>query len=182
MRYGLRWVFGRLSLVPARAPRQILRVPGIHQIYFETGLFQNVVDRNPVHARRLQGDGANSALLQPRGHPSQLRRHAPEPAYRLAVTGRRHGHVMGFVADVDAGGRGMHDVQAEIFSLDFSCELPSLLPIHLMPTTLDRSPYAFSRLLLSLTFHGIPRLVEFNAARPGWRNLHNLSLGVRPRK
>src|ERR1700733_9567588 len=87
---------------------------------------------------------------------------------------------MGFVADVNAGGLGMHDVQAEIFCLDFSCELPSLLPIHLLPTTLDRSPGAFSRLLLSMAFHGTPRLVEFNVARPGWRNLHNLSLGVRP--
>ena len=58
---------------------------------------------------------------------------------------------MGFVANVNAGCIGMHNFQAEIFSLDSSPEILPLLPIHLMPATLDRSPYAL-HLLLRLAF------------------------------
>jgi hypothetical protein len=37
---------------------------------------------------------------------------------------------VGLVADINAGGIGMHDFQAEVLALDFPHRLPSLLAVH----------------------------------------------------
>src|SRR6516164_6024971 len=87
---------------------------------------------------------------------------------------------MGLVADVNARRLGMHDLQAEVFSLDSPRHLPSLLPIHLLPAALDGALYAFLLLLLLGGLHSILASLNSNLARPGWRNLHNLPIGVRP--
>jgi len=94
----------------AFAPRQILRLPRVHQVDFQTHLLEEVVHWDPVHARGLHGYGPNSALLQPIGHGSQLGCRAPEVPHRLAVVVRRDRHVVGFVADVNAGGVGMDEL------------------------------------------------------------------------
>ena len=59
--------------------------------------------------------------------------------HRLAIPCRRHSHVVRFVADVYARGSGMQHFQADVFTLDFPYHLPSLLPIHLLPTALPRA-------------------------------------------
>ena len=51
--------------------------------------------------------------------------------------------------------------------LDFSRELPPLLPIHLVPATLNRSPYAFPLLLLPVNFHGILASLNSTYLGPG---------------
>jgi predicted nuclease of predicted toxin-antitoxin system len=43
--------------------RQILGVPCVHQTNLEPAFFQNVVQGNPIYARRLQGHGLHSAAL-----------------------------------------------------------------------------------------------------------------------
>ena len=74
---------------------------------------------------------------------------------------------------------GMHDLQAEVFSLDSPRHLPLLLPIHLVPAALDGATYAFPLLLLP-GLHGI--LAAFNSTwlGPGGETVRNLSIGVRP--
>ncbi|MCU1295797.1 MAG: hypothetical protein JWO91_75 [Acidobacteriaceae bacterium] len=45
------------------ASRQTIRLSGIDQVHFETSLFQDVEDRDPVDTRRLHRDSRNPALL-----------------------------------------------------------------------------------------------------------------------
>src|SRR5205823_13989332 len=73
--------------------------------------------------------------------------------HRLAGPARGHGHVMGFVADVNARRIGMHDLQAKVFRLDSPRYFPSLLPIHLVPAALVGA--SCSLLLLLGGPHGI---------------------------
>jgi len=40
---------------------------------------------------------------------------------------------VGFIANVDASGIGMHHLQAEFFALDLPHRLPLLLAVHLLP-------------------------------------------------
>src|ERR1700722_3565255 len=52
--------------------RNVLHVLCVHQIDLESASFQDLVDRNPVHARRLHRDRMNPALLQPVGQGMQI--------------------------------------------------------------------------------------------------------------
>ena len=153
--------------------------PGIHQIYFESSFFQNVVDRDPVHPSRLQGYGPNRTLLQPHRHLLQFRRSTSEAAYGLAVPCRRHGHIMRFVADINACGMGMDHFQAEVFALDFPRHLSPLFAVHLVPVVLRWAAACLLVFLQLLGFHANLH-GEFNSARPGRRPLHSLSIGVGP--
>src|SRR6266568_8211109 len=149
----------------ALAPRQILRLLGIHQIHFETSFFENVVDCDPVHPSRLQSDGSNRTLLQPHCHLLQFRRSTSEAAYGLAVPCRRHGHIVGFVADINACGVGMHDFQTEIFALDFPRHLTPLLAVHLVPVIWCWAAACFLVSLHLLRFHA--NLSTVNSTRLG---------------
>src|SRR6202022_4496786 len=109
------------------------RLPGIHQVHFQTSLFENVVYRNPLHASGLHGDGPNPALLQPIRHRLQLAGGTSEAPYRLVVPARRYSYKVGFVADINAGGIRMYHLQADIFTLDLPHRLAPLLAVHLIP-------------------------------------------------
>jgi len=76
---------------------------------------------------------ANSALLQPIRHRLQLAGGTSEAPYRLLVPARRYSYIVGFVADINAGGIGMYHLQADIFTLDLPHHLAPLLAVHLIP-------------------------------------------------
>jgi hypothetical protein len=61
----------------------------------------------------------------------------------------------------------MYHLQTEILALDLPHRLSSLLPVHLVRFALQWAVFDFHA--------DLPR--EFNVARPGQRNLHNLSSG-----
>jgi len=82
----------------------------------------------------LQGHGADPTLLQPSGHCFQFGGGAAEAPHGLLVSGRRYCHVVGFVADINAGRMGVHHLQTEVFRLDFPRHLSSLLAVPLVPT------------------------------------------------
>src|SRR5258708_12573217 len=81
----------------ASPPGKVLRPPRVHQVDFQTRLLENVVHRDPVHARGLHGYGPNPAFLQPIGHSSQLPCRAADVLPRLAVPVRWNPSAMGFV-------------------------------------------------------------------------------------
>src|SRR5215469_6106531 len=135
------------------------------QIHFETSFFENVVNRDPIHPSRLQGDGPNLALLQPIGHCLQLGCGATEATYCLAVPCRWHRHIVGFVADVNACGIGMHDFQTEILTLDFPHHLTPLLVVHFVPVIWCWTAASFFVFRNSLGFHA--NLSAVNSTRLG---------------
>src|SRR5215831_199461 len=152
--------------------RQILRVSRVHQVHFEPGFLQNVVHRSPVHPRGLHSDGANATLLQPRRHFFQFHRGASKLPYRPAIPRRGHGHIVGFVADIDPRGIRMHHLQAQVLRLDFPCHLPALLPVHLVPAAPRGAGLGWGGLLgglpcggLLVASHGI--LTSFLRDQPG---------------
>jgi hypothetical protein len=74
------WLF----LYIAFAPGQVLGVARIHQIDFKTPFFKNVVERNPIHPGRLQGDGEVPVSIEEAiGNVAVL-----EAVFRSAETGR----------------------------------------------------------------------------------------------
>src|SRR6516225_10171299 len=87
---------------------------------------------------------------------------------------------MGFVADVNARRLGMHDLQAEVFSLDSPRHFPSLLPIHLVPAALDGALYAFLLLLLLGGLHSILASLNSTWLGPGGETYTISPSGVRP--
>ena len=80
---------------------------------------------------------------------------------------RRYCHIARLVADINARGIGMYHLQTEILALNFPHRLSSLLPVHLVRFALQWAVFDFHA--------DLPR--EFNLARRGQRNLHNLSSG-----
>ena len=106
-------------------------------------------------------------------------RYQAEASYRLAVPARRYRHVVGFVADINARGVGMDHFQAAVFALDFPHGLPSLFAVHLVPMVLCWMVGCSFVFLLWFGFHANLPTFEFDLARPGWRKLLNLLIGVR---
>jgi hypothetical protein len=95
----------------------------------------------------LHRHGLNPALLQPLGHLPQFAGGAPETPHRLAIPVRWDGHVVRFVADIDARGIGMDHFQAKVVALDLPHRLPPLLAVHLVPAALHGSiSYVFALL------------------------------------
>jgi hypothetical protein len=105
---------------------------GIHQEHFHPVLFQNVVERNPVHPGRLHGDRIHSAALEPFRQPPQILGKAAELTHRLRIPARRDRHVMGSVAHINACRVRMHDLQTWVVRLDPPHQFPFLLPIQLL--------------------------------------------------
>jgi hypothetical protein len=92
-------------------------------------------------------------LLQPDRHLLQLGRGATEALYRLAIPLWRHGYIVGFVADINAGGIPMDHFQADVFALDLSRHLSPLLAVHLLPMALLWAADCFLGFLVLLVFH-----------------------------
>jgi len=63
----------------------VLRVPGVHEAGLQTVVLQHLVQRDPVHARRLHGHRAYAALQQPRRDRFQFHRVSAEAAHPLPV-------------------------------------------------------------------------------------------------
>jgi hypothetical protein len=78
---------------------------------------------------------------------------------------------MKLITDVNSRRIRMHDVQADVVALDLSRQFPALfsIPARLTGGAVPGLLHALLSSLLKI------------AARPGWRNLHNLSSGVKPR-
>src|ERR1017187_7453633 len=76
----------------ALAARHVLGIPRVHQEHPYAALLQNVVQRDPIHPRRLHGDGLNATALQPVRQGYQIPGKATEATYRLRVQARRYGH------------------------------------------------------------------------------------------
>ncbi len=151
-----------LALLHVRLPpRQILRLARIHQIHFQTRLFQDLVDRDPIHSRRLHRDRTNPTLLQPFRHRLQLGGGATKASHRLGVAARRYRYVVGCVADINARSLGMHHLQAEVFALHLAHHLPPLLAVHLAP--LARRCLATGFLAWLLVLLGFFRCLAFHA-------------------
>src|SRR5439155_287780 len=104
-------------------------------------------------------------LRQPIRHRLQLGGGAPEAPYRLAVPARRYSYVVGFVADIDASGIGMHNLSAEIFALDLPQHVPPLLAVHLLPMPARCMVRSFLGFLRWLGFHA--NLCTLNSTWPG---------------
>src|SRR5207249_6349120 len=90
---------------------------------------------------------------------------APEAPYRLAAPARRYSYVVGFVADIDASGIGMHNLSAEIFALDLPQHVPPLLAVHLLPMPARCMVRSFLGFLRWLGFHA--NLCTLNSTWPG---------------
>jgi hypothetical protein len=67
----------------ALAPRQILGVPGIHQIHFQAILLQHLKHRHPIHARALHGHAPHAFVDQPVRHRAEIGRETSEAPHRL---------------------------------------------------------------------------------------------------
>jgi hypothetical protein len=92
-------------------------IPGVlcvDQHNLNAMLFQNVVQRDPVHARRLYGYCVDPAGPQPFRHLVQGSRPATEFPYRIFITIRRHRHKMTLITNVNTSGVGMNDRQSRI--------------------------------------------------------------------
>jgi hypothetical protein len=60
---------------------------------------------------------------------------------------------VGFIADINACGVGMHNFQTEIFALDFPRHLTPLFVVHLVPVIGCWAAACFLVFLYSLGFH-----------------------------
>ena len=87
-----------LAVLDIRLPaRDVLHVPGIDQAHVEPAGLQALVERKPVHAGGLHGDGGHAALREPIREGVQVLRERPEAPDGLRVAVERH-------ADVEFGG------------------------------------------------------------------------------
>jgi hypothetical protein len=86
------------------APRHVLHMAGIDQVYLKSVLFEDLVARNPVDPGGLHGDCGDTAFFQPPGHGVEIGREATEATYRLLIPVFGYGNPMLSGADVDARG------------------------------------------------------------------------------
>ena len=66
--------------------RHILHILSIDKIDFKSTCFEDLVDRNPVHARRFHSDGTNVTGLKPICQSNQILGECWKAANRLIVT------------------------------------------------------------------------------------------------
>jgi len=83
--------------------RDILDVARIHQQHLKAAGFEDLEDRNPVHARRLHRDRRDTSLLEPIGQSVEIATERPERANRCVVSITRHRDDVESGADIDAG-------------------------------------------------------------------------------
>jgi len=81
--------------------------PSIDQIDSETSPFQELIERNPVHAGGLHGDRIDTTLGKPIGDRFQINGKGAEGANRLGIAIGGDGNPMDTVVDVDASGSGI---------------------------------------------------------------------------
>ena len=94
-----------LRIVHIRLPTgDVLDVARVDQQHLEPARFENLKDRNPVHAGRLHRDRRDAHRREPIRQLVEIAAEGAEGADRSVVAIARHGdHVKGR-ADVDAGG------------------------------------------------------------------------------
>ena len=93
------------------ATGDILDVARIDQQHGEAARFEQLEQRDPIHAGGFHRHGVHPAPVQPVGQGVQVGREAGELAHRFIVPVGRHRHVVRGAADVDAGGIGVGDRQ-----------------------------------------------------------------------
>ncbi len=99
-----------VALGAARGP---LDLAGVHQENLEPPGFEQVVQRNPVHAGGLHGDGIDAVLLQPVGQGVQVGGAGAEGSRTSTQSVPEQGDSddMEVAADVGASGVGVKDVE-----------------------------------------------------------------------
>ena len=86
------------------AAGDVLDVARVDQQHLEPARFENLEDRNPVHAGRLHGDRRDADRREPIRQLVEIAAEGAEGPDRLVISVARHGdHVKGR-ADVDPGG------------------------------------------------------------------------------
>ena len=74
----------------ALAARDILDVARVDEEHLEAARLEELVDRDPIHARRFHRDARHPARGEPVGEPVQIGREGRERAHRGGVAIRRH--------------------------------------------------------------------------------------------
>jgi hypothetical protein len=113
----------------ALTSRQVLRVSRIDQIHFKATVFQNLVEGNPIHPSRLQGDRLYSTALQPFRQTVQVCGKTLKPAYRFWISVWPHGSVMRAVPHIDSCRMRMKYFQSRIFRSQSPGPFFPLLPV-----------------------------------------------------
>ena len=93
------------------ASRDVLHVTSVDEHHLEASLFEDVVDRDPVHAGGLHRHGVDAAGLKPVDHAIQVRRERLESADRFRISIDRHGHVVVPGPAVDPCGIGLDPLE-----------------------------------------------------------------------
>src|ERR1700755_944945 len=95
----------------------VLYVLCVDQIDLESPSFQDLVDRNPVHAGRLHRDRMNPALLQPVGQGMQIASECGETADGVGISISADGDEQLACTYINPGSVGMQDRQCVTSSL-----------------------------------------------------------------
>src|ERR1039458_7939641 len=97
--------------------RNVFHVLCVDQIDLESPCFQNLIDRNPVHAGRLHRDRMNPALLQPVGQGMQIASECGETANGVGISISADGDEQLTCTYIDSRGIRMQDRQRITSSL-----------------------------------------------------------------
>jgi hypothetical protein len=97
--------------------RNVFHVLCVDQIDLESPRFEDLLDRNPVHAGRLHRDRMNPALLQPVGKGLQIASESGKAADGAGVSVSAHGDVQLAGANINASSIRMQDRQRITSSL-----------------------------------------------------------------
>jgi hypothetical protein len=89
------------------APREVFAVARVDEHHLKPGGFEDLVERDPVNASGLHGDGGDAALDEPIAQGEQVLGEGGEGADGVGAGAGRHGHINFPGAHVDAGGVGM---------------------------------------------------------------------------
>jgi hypothetical protein len=92
----------------------------VHQNHPDAVLLQNVVQRDPVHARGLHRHRTHAARLKPFRHLDEGICPAAEFPYRIRIPIRRQRRKVALIAHVDASGAGIYDHQFGVARSHFS--------------------------------------------------------------
>jgi len=138
-------------------------VAGVDQIDVEPAGVEDVVERQPIHAGRLQRNGGHPTLREPIGEPMQIGRKTLKPAHWLRIAIGPNGDVMDAVADVNASRVRMDDVESGIGGLQSARKLFALLAVRPGPRCDGHA--------------GAP-LMRATHGRPGCDGCRSLSNGV----
>jgi hypothetical protein len=102
-------------------------VPRVHQVHLKAARVQDLVQRNPIDAGGLHGDGRDPTVLEPVGEAMEIGGEAVKSSHRCGVAIGPHGDVVRAVAHVDARGVGMHHGESGIDRLQAAGERSALL-------------------------------------------------------